>query len=335
MSERRYIALEEHALTPGLHALRAAAGAAGGARPSDRPDEIVERMLEIGSVRIAAMDAAGVDVQVLSHHAPGAQLADPARAVAAATEANDELAAAIASHPTRFAGWATVPTIDPDAAAAELKRCVEQHGFVGAMVHGQVAGGWLDHPRFDPLLRMSTDLGVPLYLHPAPPPAAVKEAYYSDLDAAGDDAARLSQVFATSGWGWHVETGGHALRMVLNGVFDRHPSLDVILGHWGELVPFYLGRIEERFSRMTRHLRTAPAEVFATRFHVTPAGLETIPPLLLTLQTLGADRIMYSADYPFSVKHTKGRALIEEAPISEADKSKIAHLNAERLLRLP
>jgi len=329
--QRRYIALEEHCMTPSLqrdHDELLAAHA------RFQPAANVERLNDIDRVRIDAMDAAGVDVQVLSHHAPGAQLEDPARAVAAARAANDELAEALAKQPTRFRGFATLPMAEPAEAAAELRRAVEQLGFVGTMIHGRTGGGFLDQARFDPVLATAAELDVPIYLHPTEPPDVVKQAYYASIDGAGDDRERLEHMFATAGWGWHVETGTHAIRMILGGVFDRHPSLQVILGHWGELIPFYIGRIDVRMRRLARHLKRSPSEYFAEQFHVTPGGLETLHPLLLSLAVLGADRVLYSADYPFGAADTLGRAFIEDAPIAEADKSKIAHRNAERLLRL-
>ncbi|MCW2984279.1 MAG: amidohydrolase, partial [Conexibacter sp.] len=241
-------------------------------------------------------------------------------------------------HPARFAGWATLPTADPAAAAAELRRAVEELGFVGAMVHGRTGGGFLDQPAFDPVLATAAGLGVPLYLHPTEPPDVVKDTYYRGLgldpvQRAAVDLELLEHMLATAGWGWHVETGTHALRLILAGVFDRHPSLQVILGHWGELIPFYLGRIDQRLHRLAGHLRRGPAECFRDNFHVTPGGLETLAPLLLCLEVLGADRIMYSADHPFGAE-TAGRAYIEDAPIGSYDKDKIAYGNAERLLAL-
>jgi predicted TIM-barrel fold metal-dependent hydrolase len=332
---RRYVALEEHCLTPAVHAAHERLAAAGGMASTAR---FTAPLADIGAGRLAAMDAAGIDVQVLSHHAPGAQLADRGTAIATARAANDELSAAIARHPDRFAGWATLPTTDAAAAAAELRRAVQDLGLVGAMVHGRSGGGWLDQPDFDVVLATAVDLDVPLYLHPTEPPAAIKDMYYRGLGIAPDarddvDADQLEHMLATAGWGWHVETGTHALRLILAGVFDRHPSLQVVLGHWGELIPFYLGRIDVRLHRLAGHLRRSPAEYFTTNFHVTPGGLESLPPLLLCASVLGADRILYSADHPFGAP-TLGRAFIDEAPIAETDKDKIAYKNAEALLRL-
>jgi predicted TIM-barrel fold metal-dependent hydrolase len=201
------------------------------------------------------------------------------------------------------------------------------------MIHGQTGGGFLDHPRMDPILAAAVDLGVPIYLHPTEPPEAIKDAYYRGLEIDGPDAGVLQHMLATAGWGWHVETGTHALRMILGGVFDRHPSLQVLLGHWGELVPFYLGRIDHRMRRLTGHLALSPAEYVRRNFHVTPGGLETLPPLLLCLSVLGADRVLYSADHPFG-GDTLGRAFIDHAPIAEPDKDRIAFANAEALLGL-
>lgn len=324
---RRFIALEEHCVNPELIAAHAEMP-----WPSIRlaPPEFEKRLTDLDAARLSAMDELGIDVQVLSHRPPGAQLPDPERAAVEARLANDAIAAAIDRHPTRFAGFATVPLADPGAAAKELVRCVEGLGFVGVMVHGRVGGEFLDHPELDPVVGTAADLDVPIFLHPGEPNETIRNEYYDHLPVPRDVAPVLQSVFSGGAWGWHVEAGTHALRLILGGVFDRYPDLQVILGHWGELVPFYLARFDAVAGPVARHLRRRPAEYFAENFHITPSGLETIAPLLLSLSVVGADRIMYAADYPFVP--TAGRAFIDEAPISDADKAKIAHLNAERLL---
>src|SRR5579862_436275 len=226
----RTIALEEHFLTAGL--------AAAGRQPWH--PSLRDVLLDLGPGRLADMDATGIDVQVISHVAPAAQQLRGAEAAQAARRANDQLAAAIAGHPGRLAGFATLPTGDPAAAADELERAVSDLGFVGALVNSTLGtnGAFLDDARFEPLLAQFERLDAPLYLHPAPPSAALRDALYAGLPPAV--AGRL----ATGAWGWHAEAGLHVLRMIATGVFDRYPGLRMIIGHCGEMVPFMLDRID-------------------------------------------------------------------------------------------
>jgi predicted TIM-barrel fold metal-dependent hydrolase len=292
--------------------------------PYAPPDALVE---DLGDERLRRMDAMGVDVQVLSFPSSGIQLIPAAESVALARDVNDRLAAAVQAHPDRFAGFAALPTPDPEAAARELERAVHALGFKGAMIGGRTNDRFLDDPQFQPMLEAAEALDVPLYLHPAMPAAAVQQAYYQGFDP------NLSAAFATFGWGWHLETGVHALRMILAGVFDRYPRLQLILGHWGEMIPFFLARTDEALSTAAKHLRRRVSEYFVEQVYVTPSGMFTLPPFLLTLQIMGADRIMYSVDDPY-VATDQARAFLENAPISPTDKEKIAHGNAEQTLKL-
>jgi len=317
----RVIAIEEHFWTPGVRAATASYRPGGG-----RPDTLA-KLDDLGEGRLADMDAAGIDVQVLSVNAPAAQELDAAEAVPLARDANDRLAAAVAAHPDRFAGFATLPTADPAAAAAELDRAVTGLGFKGAMIHGHTRGRFLDDPAYLPIFERAAALDVPIYLHPTFPTPPVIQAYYGGFDAP------VSGVLATAGWGWHAETGLHALRLVLGGVFDRFPALRVIIGHMGENIPFSLARADERLSPVATHLKRRVGEYFQENFYITTSGYFTDPPLLCALMVLGADRIMFSVDYPFS-DNAAGRAFLDRAPISAADRERIAHGNAERLLRM-
>jgi len=282
---------------------------------------------DLGAGRLKDMDAMGIDVQVLSYSSPGTQVFPASEAVPLARDANDQLATAIQAHPDRFVGFATLPTPDPEAAAVELERAIHKLGFKGAMINGRTNERFLDDPMFRPILEAAVALDVPLYLHPTIPPKAVQDAYYTGLDPA------VSASLATVGWGWHMETGIHALRMILAGIFDQYPSLQLILGHWGEMIPFYLARVDEALSPAAKHLQRRVADYFLDQMYVTPSGLFTLPPFLLTLQIMGADRIMYAVDYPY-IAGDQARTFLENAPISPADKEKIAHDNAERVLKL-
>ena len=323
----KIIAVEEHFQ---IAAIKKAVGSvtissqmntAMAAPPSDA------RLEDIGADRLHAMDAMGIDVQVLSITSPGTQVLPPSEAVPLARDANDQLAAAIAAHPDRFAGFATLPTPDPDGAAAEFERAVQKLGLKGAMIHGRTNDRFLDDPSFRPILEVATALDVPIYLHPTVPSKVVQDAYYAGLDPA------ISTRFATAGWGWHMETGIHALRMILAGVFDSYPGLQLILGHWGEMIPFYLARVEWALSPLAKHLQRPISDYFTQQVYVTPGGMLTLPPFLLTLQIMGADHILYAVDYPYSLGEN-ARTFLENAPISPADREKIAHGNAERVLKL-
>ena len=285
------------------------------------------KLADLGATRLRDMDAGGIDLQVISHTVSGIVFLPGSEDVRLARAANDQLAAAVAAHPDRFAGFATLPMTDPEAAADELERAVRSLGFKGAMINGTTNGRFLDDPSFLPILERAVALDVPIYIHPAEPPATVREAYYSGFDPA------VNYSLSTAGWGWHSEVGIHALRLILAGVFDRLPTLQIIIGHMGEMIPFMLARINNVLTPVAKHLQHAVPDYFLQNFYITTSGFFTDPPLLLALQTMGADRIIFSVDYPYSANE-QGRVFLDSASISPADKEKISHLNAERLLKL-
>ena len=321
----RVITLEEHFWTDALTDALTEANRSALAMP--RLGALADELRDLGERRLADMDAAGIDVQVLSVAPPAAQELDPATAVRLAREANDRLAGAVEDYPARFAGFATLPTPDPDAAAAELERTVTGYGFKGALINGHTGGRFLDDEKFWPIFARAEALGVPVYLHPTYPTAQAMEVYYQGF---GD---QVSATLATGGWGWHAETGLHVLRIILGGVFDRFPGLQMIIGHMGENLPFSLARADERLTPVATGLKRRVADYFRDHFYVTTSGYFTDPPLLCALMVLGADRILFSVDYPFA-SNSRGRAFLDAAPVSEADREKIAHGNAERLLGL-
>lgn len=324
----KIVALEEHYITPAIRD-------ANLALPSDVRDpsagdsqkEMQAKLLDLGEARLQRMDEAGIDVAVLSVTTPATQSLPAAQAVPLAREANDALAEATRRYPDRLLGFATLPTPDPAQAADELKRCVQELGFKGAMLNGRTGDRYLDAPEFLPIFQAAVDLGVPVYVHPQGPPAAVRQAHFEGFDETVD------RVFSIAGYGWHVETAINALRMILSGLFDQLPELQVVLGHWGETVTFYLERADV-MSRVA-NLDRPVAQTFRENFHVTPAGLYSVPMFLHAMATMGADRILYSIDDPFQpAPNGKARAFLENAPISPADKKKIAWENAARLLNL-
>jgi uncharacterized protein len=272
------------------------------------------------------MDAAGIDVQVLSFVGHPIQGLEPHRSASLSREVNDRLAVAVATHPDRFAAFATLPMSDPATAATELRRAVVDLGFVGAMIHGLTNGLFLDDASFAPILAEAQELGVPLYLHPAEPPPVVKKAYFSGLKPA------VAEHLARGGWGWHAEMGLHVLRLAAGGTLERFPALQLIVGHMGEHLPFNLARADEKVSPVTGLPRSI-AETLRDQLHITTSGYTTTPPLLCAMLVFGADRILFSVDYPFS-DNVEATTFLNSAPISPADREKIAHRNWERLLKL-
>lgn len=325
----RVVTLEEHFTFPELRdrVPRSAIGAAGWNPSFTDQLQAMTMIADRGEARLAEMDRAGVTVQILSLVSPGASLLEGAAAIDFAREANDRLAELVARHPTRFRGFAWLPMTDPEAAARELERATGELTFPGAMIHGLSSGRFLDHPDFAPLLDRAEALDIPLYLHPSPPPRPVYEAYYGGLDS--DLGASLS----TGGWGWHAETALHMLRLVVSGTLDRHPRLRLIVGHMGEGLPAMLARCDRSFKRAVddgRLTRTV-SRTLLDQLWITTSGFFDLPCFMAALFTFGPDRMLFSVDHPFASME-QGRAFLDTVPLSPADRDKLAHGNADRLL---
>ncbi|WP_284747903.1 amidohydrolase family protein [Amycolatopsis sp. RTGN1] len=287
--------------------------------------EITPALLDLDGGRVAAMDDAGIDTAVLSLTTPGLQNLGAAEAVALQAPTNDLLAAAVRRHPGRLEGFATLATPAPAAAADELRRAVGELGLNGALVNANSGGRSLDAPEFWDIYEAAEDLRAPVYLHPSVPVAAVTEAYYRGFGTPVDD------MLATGAFGWHYDAGLTVLRMILAGVFDRFPDLQLILGHWGEVVLFYLDRVAA-MDKLTE-LRRPLVEYFRTNIFITPGGISSHKYLRWSLETVGAERIMYASDYPFNRERAgSARHFLEDAPVSEADRERIAHRNWEELV---
>lgn len=319
------IALEEHLLTSELSAAWADLDAS---RRDDATsfyyvDEVVTRLLDRTEQRLAYMDDAGVDVQVLSLTTPGVQSLFPAQAVAQARLANDVVAELVRAHPSRFQGLAALPTPDPQAAAEELRRAVQDRDLRGAMLFGRTGDRNLDHPANEPIFEAADAMGVPLYVHAQTPPRRVRDAYYSELP--GD----LDLVLATVGLGWHYEAGLQFVRLALAGVLDRYPNLHIILGHWGDLLPFYLEELD-KIPRIARTELPTLSEYIARNASITPSGVLSSRYLAWAIEVLGAERLMFSLDYPFG---RRSRVEIESflAPLDTPDREKITARNWEAL----
>ena len=282
---------------------------------------------DVAEGRLAVMDAAGVDIQVLSALGSIVQDLPPEECGIRSRQLNERLAGIAIRYPDRFRAFASLPMTDPATAVDELTRCVDQLGFVGAMIHGQTHGVFLDHPSVRPILARASDLGVPIYLHPAPPPPAVLEAYFSGLDPA------VAACLSTSGWGWHAECGMHVLRMVVAGVFEELPDLRLVVGHMGEGIPFHLDRIEDMLTPVVKGHSLSVAQTLRQNLYLTTSGYDSAAPLQCAMATFGADRILFSVDHPFA-DSARATAFLHSAQLSAGDREKIAHTNVEALLRL-
>lgn len=272
------------------------------------------------------MDAAGIDVQVLSPVELGVDQLETAEATERARNINDTLADAVRCHPSRFSGFATLAAAAPDTAADELERMVHEHGFKGGLISGHTRGRYMDDEFFWPILERAEALKVPLYLHPTRPPQPVIDASFT-----GNFSAEVSTWLSGAGWGWHIETGTHVLRLILSGAFDRYPSLQIIIGHLGEALPFMLPRIDEILSTELTKLHRPTGAYLRENLHYTISGFNFLPPFRDLLNEVGVDRIMFSADYPFG-SMTEAHTFLDQLPVSPADRERIAHGNAEALM---
>ncbi len=319
----KVIALEEHYLDAELARHFKEAG------PEGRDAKLRERLENVTGLRLREMDEAGIDVQVLSHSAPGTQRLDPESSEKLARDANDRLKRTVDASNGRLEAFAMLPTANPKAAADELERAVTRLGFKGAMIHGLTWIGaeklFIDDRRFRPIFERAHALDVPLYLHPAVPHPAVVEAYYRDY-------LKEYPGLLTAAWGFTVETATQGIRMVLSGVFDEYPGLKIILGHLGESLPFSLWRIDMALARQGN--RATPfRDTFRNHFWITTSGNFSTPALLCCVMEMGADRILFSVDYPF-VPNPPGTQWMADVPMSREDRVKILGGNAARLLKL-
>ncbi|GGC92780.1 amidohydrolase family protein [Chelatococcus reniformis] len=314
------IALEEHFILPSLlpHMLAA--------MPLVTPEAsraLVDAMSDFGERRLAAMDAAGIEIAVLSISGPGVQAeADAARAVDLARDANDFLAEAIAGRSDRYRGFAHLAMQDVPAATAELRRCVRDLGFVGSLVNGHTQGVYLDDARYDPFWEVMQELDVPLYLHPG-------DSYVLPHVLQGAPELRKPT------WEWTIEMSSHFLRLVFAGVFDRFPRLKIVLGHMGETLPYTLWRLDSRAALITgkRPLKLKPSDYLRRNLFVTTSGQCDDVPLIAAISALGADNVLFSADYPYEDSAVAGQ-FVDNAAIDEATREKVARLNAVRLMNL-
>ncbi len=295
-----------------------------GSRPGlYAPQRAHQLSAERSADRLRAMDAAGIDMQMLSYVLP-LHLAPSASDLVA--RANDQTAATVRAHPDRFGGFAALPWQDAKAALRELDRAVYEQGLSGVLLPGRPGNdSFLDHVRYRPILARMAELGVSLYVHPGPPILPVQQAYYEGFST--EVIARLSLF----GWGWHSEAGVHVIRLILSGIFDSLPGLMLISGHWGEMVPSFLQRLDDTMPRGITGLSRTISETYRDQVWVTPSGMLHMPQFRFCREVLGPERLLFSVDYPY-LSMTGARAWLEKLPISDAERIAFAGGSAARLL---
>jgi 2,3-dihydroxybenzoate decarboxylase len=295
---------------------------------SERANQIVERLQDIGERRIQDMDATGIAKQIVSLTSPGVQVFDAANAVALATSSNDQLAEAIRRSPDRLTGLAAVAPQDPAAAAKELERGVRKLGLKGAIINSHTLGAYLDEPKFWEIFAAAEALGVPIYIHPNTP----SKGLIGPLLARGLEGAI---------YGFAVDTGMHLLGIITSGVFDRFPKLRIVVGHLGEALPFWLFRIDymhrasvvaKRYACM-KPLQRKPSDYLRENVYITTSGMAWPPAIMFCQSVLGMDRVLYAMDYPYQFVPEEVAAT-DAIPISDGDKKKLFQLNAETVFRL-
>jgi len=295
--------------------------------PSERATQIIERLQNIDSRRIADMDATGISMQILSLTSPGVQVFDAATAVSFARDSNDQLAAAIAKYPTRLAGLAAVAPQNPREAARELERGVRSLGLKGAILNSHTLGEYLDDPKFWDIFAAAEALDVPVYLHPNSPSAGLIQ----PLLQRGLDGAL---------YGFGVDTGMHLLAIITSGVFDRFPKLKLVVGHLGEALPFWLFRLDymhratvasKRYAFM-KPLRRQVSDYLRENVYVTSSGMAWAPAIQFCQQVLGVDRVMYAMDYPYQFEASEVLAM--DSVGTAADRNSFYALNARKVFGL-
>lgn len=286
---------------------------------------LLERLPELGPLRIQAMDESGVDMQLMFITAPGVQPFNADLAGALAIEANDVLIEAVNAHPTRFAGLAAVAPQNPEAAAKEMQRAVGL-GLKGAAINSHTKGEYLDAPGFRPIFEAAVDLDVPIYLHPRTVPPAMAGLF-------------MERHMEGSFWGFQTDTALHMLRLMVSGIFDDLPDLKIVVGHLGEGVPFWLDRLDRQYHRSQPmreryphwNAKRLPSEYLMDNFYITSSGHNWDPAVRFVEEVVGEDRLMFAIDYPYA---NCNQQVQQAAAIELANPEKFYHLNAKKVFKL-
>jgi 5-carboxyvanillate decarboxylase len=327
----RRIATEEAFATPQqLEAIRGLMARTQGYDPDvwlggmQTKGQISDRLLDLDGERLKIMDQAGVDMAVLAMTSTGVQQFGADDATRIAESGNDQLAEAIRRHPTRYAGLATIPVQDPKRAVKEMERAITKLKLNGVMINSHTNGEYLDEDKYWPILEAAAGLDATVYIHPRAPSPAMREPY-----------RRYQLEHAI--WGYAVEVGLHAVKLLMSGVFDKYPTLRIVIGHMGENIPYALYRLDwmhGHFSFDRPKLKLTPSEYFRRNFTITTSGVNWVPALDFCIEVLGADNIMWAVDYPYQ-ETVEATQWLDDAPISDDDKAKIFHRNAERIFKIP
>lgn len=314
------ITLEEHFLSEAVANTPAAAKLG----MDNFPPALRSKLMSLGDERLQDMEDGNISLQLVSHNPAVCYETDVCR------KANDEIYQGCQNHKSSFAGLAILPMADPVAAADELTRCIKELGFVGALITNHANGRFYDDESYYPFWERAQNLNVPIYLHPTNPSDGMMPLFK------GNYSAKVTGILSTFGWGWHADTGLHFMRLFCSGTFDRFPSLKVIIGHNGEMVPCMLQRQSDFFDQMVPMKRNL-VEVWNSNIWVTTSGMFTIPPFLTLMHTTNIDRIMYSVDYPFC-SNKEGLKFMEDLQksglLSEEQFEKVAYRNAENLFNV-
>jgi len=292
---------------------------------TDPNGPVHNRLIDLYEMRMREMDKYGVDMHLLALTSTGVQMMEPDRAVAVAEIGNDRLREAIQRYPDRFTGLATVAVQDPPRAVKEIERAITKLKLNGIMINSHTNGEYLSEQKYWPILEAIEDLNVPLYIHPRAPIPLMAKAYKTD---------HLEHAI----WGYQAETGLHGLRLITGAVFDQFPKLQVVLGHMGEGIPYWLYRLDFMYEKVKidfgrRKLKLSPSEYFKRNFYITTSGMNWEPTLKFCIEAMGADRIMWAIDYPYQ-DHPDAVEFMDAARISEKDKQAIYHGNAERVFKI-
>jgi len=286
-------------------------------------DKIRDSLLDITEERLKMMDECGIDMQVLSLTSPGVQVLDSPTAVKLAKKVNDELCKIIEKYPKRFTGFATIAPQDPKGAADELRRAVTELGLKGASINSHTNGKYLDDTKFWAIFEVAQELDVPIYIHPRLPSPDIFKAFIP------------YPILASSGMGYGIEVDIHSRRLIYSGVFNKYPTLKIIIGHMGESIPYWLWRMDQRWTKWPPDdtVVKKPSEYFKSNFMITTSGMFSQPPFFCALQQVTADNILFAVDHPYE-STAEAVDFMDEVPLSKSDREKIYHKNAENLLKL-
>jgi len=287
-----------------------------------------ERITELGEKRLSFMDDHGIDVQVISYGNNNPMDLPAESAIPLCRQANDEIAAQCGKYPGRFSGLASLPVADVPAAVAELERAVTELGLKGAQLTGTFNGEFFDAKKYWPIFAKAAELNVPIALHPGEVAPQVTEHYYQ-----GAWSAAVTTVLAGHAFGWHADTGIHIIRLILSGIFDQYPDLKIVSGHFGELVPFFLERLDENLPPQLTGLQKNFADYYREQLYLSPSGMFYDAPFQLCLSEMPEDHLLWSMDYPYVMRENT-REYLKNYPINEELKEKIAFSNAEKLFQL-